>query len=221
MTKKRFSSVVIALCTLGILYLASYFKISGVHGSFGSFFSISNLIAPLIGAFGGISGSLAIFGTSIIGRFLLAHFTMIINPFYHIPSFFASLYWATNKAYIRIGIPLACMALFIAHPVGWYAAAYALFWFIPIIVHCFGRNILFLTALGSTFTAHAVGSVIYLYMINPMFPEAWIALIPIVPVERLLFASGMVIAYSFIGWVLHIFTTAFIEKYAQKNISVE
>ena len=196
--KKHVSSVSMALGTVGVLYLASYFKITGVQGSFSSFFSLAHIIAPLVGAFAGISGSLAVFGSSFIIRLISMPFISIVNPFYHLPSLCASLYWAGSRAVIRVGVPLLCMALFIAHPIGWHAAPYALFWLIPIAIHFLGRQQLFLTALGSTFTAHAVGSVVYLYIINPMTPQAWLALIPIVPFERLLFASGMVIVYSLV-----------------------
>ena len=51
-------------------------------------------------------------------------------------------------------------------------------------------------SLGATFTAHAVGGAIWNYIV-PMTPAAWIALIPIVIFERLLFAGGITI--SFIG----------------------
>ena len=51
-------------------------------------------------------------------------------------------------------------------------------------------------SLGATFTAHAVGGAMWNYIV-PMTPAAWIALIPIVIFERLLFASG--ITASFIG----------------------
>src|SRR3989338_1329003 len=51
-------------------------------------------------------------------------------------------------------------------------------------------------SLGATFTAHAVGGAMWNYLV-PMTPAAWIALIPIVIFERLIFASGITI--SFIG----------------------
>jgi len=47
----------------------------------------------------------------------------------------------------------------------------------------------FLVALSSSFIAHAVGSVIWLYSLS-MPAEKWIALIPIVAVERFIFAAG-------------------------------
>src|SRR3989338_4864553 len=51
-------------------------------------------------------------------------------------------------------------------------------------------------SLGATFTAHAVGGAMWNYIV-PMTPQAWVALIPIVIFERLIFAGGITI--SFIG----------------------
>ena len=53
-------------------------------------------------------------------------------------------------------------------------------------------------ALASTFIAHAVGSVIWLYTV-PMTAAAWIALIPLVACERMLYASGIVIGHTMIA----------------------
>ena len=74
------------------------------------------------------------------------------------------------------------------------APLYAALWIIPVLAAFFHRDNLWITALGNTFTAHAVGSVIWLYTI-PMSAVAWYALIPQVLVERILFASGMVIVH--------------------------
>lgn len=92
------------------------------------------------------------------------------------------------------------MAAFIAHPVGSQAFLYSFYWLIPVAIYLMGRNSLFAQALGSTFTAHAVGSVIWLYA-NPMTPEIWLALIPVVLVERLVFASGIVLVYQIIAMI--------------------
>ena len=45
-------------------------------------------------------------------------------------------------------------------------------------------------SLGATFVAHAVGSIIWLHLM-PMSSNMWLALIPIVPVERVCFAAAM------------------------------
>src|SRR5207237_10360114 len=89
------------------------------------------------------------------------------------------------------------MALFIVHPIGSQAFMYSFYWLIPIGLFGLARKTLFLEALGSTFVAHAVGSVIWLYTV-PTTAGMWVGLIPIVAVERLLFAMGMVVMYRFI-----------------------
>lgn len=98
--------------------------------------------------------------------------------------------WTASRA-IQVVVPLACMALFIVHPVGAQAWFFSLYWLIPpIIVLALPEN-LFLRSLGTTFTQHAIGGVIWLYFVNAMTPAAWIMLIPVVAVERLVFAGGM------------------------------
>jgi hypothetical protein len=83
------------------------------------------------------------------------------------------------------------MVLFIVHPVGREAFFYSFYWIIPVLVFYLPYRSLFLTALGSTFVAHAVGSVIWLYT-GSYTPAMFLALVPIVVVERMIFALGMV-----------------------------
>lgn len=54
---------------------------------------------------------------------------------------------------------------------------------------------MYLRFLGTTFTAQAVGSVLFLYQTN-MNAFYWNGLIPVVIFERLLFTAGMIIAYE-------------------------
>jgi hypothetical protein len=116
-----------------------------------------------------------------------------------IPTLFASLSWSASKqqkspqdAALHLLLPLTCMLLFCISPVGSTAKAYSLFWCIPIALFCirFSHPALSITsrALKSTFTAHALGSVIWVYLV-PMTGEQWLALIPIVPLERLLITT--------------------------------
>jgi hypothetical protein len=65
---------------------------------------------------------------------------------------------------------------------------------------------LFLQALGSTFIAHAVGSVIWLYTV-PMTAAMWMGLMPIVLFERIAFALGMVIAHYVISFIFEMIDT--------------
>jgi hypothetical protein len=184
-----------------LISLSSLVKFSWLVGSQTAFFSGINIAAPLSGAFGGIFGSLASYLLRTLTYLCLFGTVSIKCLTLGIPNFFASLYWGTNLWIIRAGIPLLCMFLFWAHPVGFSAGAYAFYWFIPVAVHFLSGKNIFFQALGSTFVAHAVGSVIWLYAM-PMTPAVWLALIPVVAVERLLFATGMVIMHYAINQVM-------------------
>lgn len=186
----------------GLIGLSSLIKFSWMVGSHISFFSGINIMAPLSGAFGGVFGSIASLVMRTVVHFCLFGVLSIKSLTIGIPTFFASLYWSTTHWFVRVGLPLICMALFWMHPVGFAAGAYALYWLIPVVVHCVSRKHVALEALGSTFVAHAVGSVIWLYVI-PMAPATWLALIPVVAIERLLFASGMVIVHYALSSIVH------------------
>ena len=129
----------------------------------------------------------------------------------------------TLPSIVQFGLPLACILLFWLHPAIWGTAGmlFALYWFIPLLAvfgagpigAWLGQNNLLGSgisktlrrwgawwgrALGATFTQHALGGVIWLYTIpasqNPAF---WLALIPVVAIERLVFSTG--IATSSLG----------------------
>ncbi len=121
------------------------------------------------------------------------------------PMLFAAFYFGAIKKSlhkkISIIIPLICMALFMVHPIGREAWVYSLYWLIPVIAKLFSKN-LFFRSLGATFTAHAIGSTIWLYSI-PMTSMQWLGLIPIVALERLLFAIGISVSFIAVNTVLH------------------
>lgn len=185
----------------GIVKISGLLKVSFLVGSQMIWFSASNSVLPLAGAFGGVMGS----GLVFLVRQLLHLFffkTLFLSSLaFCVPGLCASLYWATNHYVVRLLLPIACMGLFVIHPVGAQAFVYSLYWLIPVTLYCIPQRSLFLQALGSTFVAHAVGSVIWLYTV-PMTATVWIALMPIVLCERILFALGMVAAH-------HLFTFIF------------
>jgi len=116
----------------------------------------------------------------------------------------AALYFGTKSKKISI-IPIVCMILFWAHPEGRQAWYFALFWLIPIIA-LFKKDRLILNSLGSTFTAHAIGSVAFLYAFN--LPAAvWTGLIPTVLMERGLFAIGT--------WAFYLVVNSLLNKITQ------
>ncbi len=157
-------------------------------------FSGVNIAMPTVGAFGNKVTTTAVFIARFFIQLLLFGVFSFHTLAYHIPGYCAALYWNTQHWSIRLFLPVACMVLFILHPVGFNAFAYALYWLIPIGLYFIPHNNTFLTALGSTFTAHAIGSVIWLYTV-PMTSAMWLSLIPVVFIERILFATGMVVVY--------------------------
>jgi hypothetical protein len=175
-------------------------------GSSYFFFPLSVSFLPLIGLYSGFVGLVI---HSSITYFLqnFITFSSLGLLALRLPTLAGGLYWALNKRSSlstppkTLLITLLCSAaagLFILHPVGYYAAPYTLFWAIPILTTLFGQNSLFFHALGSTFTCHAVGSVVWLYAKNGLTSQAWLHLIPLVCIERLLYALLMTgFCYSF------------------------
>lgn len=98
---------------------------------------------------------------------------------------------------MHILLPIACMCLFCLSPADPIARFYVLYWFIPIGLYFIPLNNTYLSLIGrafkSTFTAHALGSVIWVYLV-PMSGEQWVALIPVVAIERLCMVSLSLLA---------------------------
>jgi hypothetical protein len=183
--------------------VAQIFKVSFVLGSYTMFFSMSNCITPLAGAFAGFGGaSFALILKTIYAVLVSGGMVSAIRLIDGIPGFFAGYYWVSNGFFIRVVVPISCMVAFILHPIGSQAWGYTLFWWLPVVFYIVSANSLFTQALGSTLTAHAVGSAFWIYC-NPMTPDMWLALIPVVVVERLFFASGMVVLYKLGHWLSH------------------
>lgn len=192
MIKSIFKKSPTIMLNLIILQLCKFMKFSFLLGSKVAFFSAINIAAPMVGIIGGFSSAVNFLAIQFLYKFLIIGGSIGIG--YHIPQFFASAYWLSSSKYLRLLVPMACMGLFVLHPVGSQAWIYSTFWLIPMVISFFGFNNLFLRALGSTFVAHAVGSVIWIYTV-PMIAAQWISLMPMVCIERLLFATGMVAVY--------------------------
>lgn len=107
-----------------------------------------------------------------------------------------------DARFAQVALPILCIGLFVAHPIGGTAWLFSLYWLIPPVLAILRPAHVFWRSLGTTFTQHAVGGVVWLYFVAPMSPEAWLALIPIVAVERLVFASGMSVSMVALETVL-------------------
>ena len=140
-------------------------------------FTLFDFLAPTAGAFlstpGGIISvlimqilNLLVHGVNNIGV------ASIIRLF---PILFAVFYFSKKRS-VNIFIAALAILAFNLHPIGRSAWQYSMFWLIPIAAHFFRKN-LFIRSLGTTFTAHAVGSALWVWAFG-MTREMWLALIP-------------------------------------------
>jgi len=188
------------------LQKVSLIKISFMIGSKAIFFSGSSVLGPLLGACTNIWLCSAAFMVRMgMSVWLRGAFTGALCAL-HIPGWLAALSWARPSFATKVLVPLVCMLLFMAHPVGGQVWFYALYWLIPMGLYLSNCKSIFAQSLSATFVAHATGSVIHLYTIS-MAPSNWVLLMPIVPVERLLFASAMTVLYYGVVWVRDYITT--------------
>ncbi len=183
----------LALFTIAGVVLSSvaFSNVLGVSKTAFSLFQFvapvgAQLFSPAIGVLGVVLVSLANF--SISGAAI--QLTGMVSIF----TLSAAAYYFGSKDRKVLAVPVAAMALFALHPAGSQVAWFGLFWLVPIAVHFLAKDNLFANSLGATFTAHAIGSVAYLYAFN-IGAEVWAALPPIVVFERLCFAAGIAGSY--------------------------
>lgn len=198
--KSSLSTIGHSFLTACGIKIASFIKISYIIGSHAAFFSASSIALPLMGSFSRIP---AITMSCAFGFMIRLALGASVLPMlaYWVPGLCAALYWQMPSKIYRAGLPLLCMALFLVHPVGIAAAPYAFYWFIPFVIAFIKSENIWTHALASTFTAHAIGSVIWLYTM-PITAAMWLALIPIVACERMLYAAGIVVGHAVIAWCI-------------------
>lgn len=158
-------------------------------------FTLFDAFGPISGGFlGPVFGTLAVALMELTNFFLHgAHVLDAGTVIRFFPMLFAALYFA-RKSRVMLLVPLAAIVAFVAHPIGrtvWY---YAVFWLIPILTYFARDRSLLARSLGATFTAHAVGGALWIYAFN--LPKAvWVGLIPVVIMERIMFAVGIAVSY--------------------------
>ncbi len=202
LTVRQFKTVALLTVSLSLL---SWIKISSFVGAAAAGFSLSHCLSPLIGLLAGGVGAMTFFFVRTCVQIGMAATLPAFVFACHLPTLAAALYLASlhktqytidfTKKLLLALIPLSCIALFCIHSTGCQAWAYSLFWVIPVATLFINHTSLFAHMLGSTFAAHAVGSVVWLYCGPALTPALWLALIPVVMLERLLLASGMTVGY--------------------------
>lgn len=157
-------------------------------------FTLFDFFGPVATSFiGTIPGIVAVFLMQFVN--FVVHGAKVVDAgtvIRFFPMLFAAWYFGRKNKPVLV-VPLLAVIAWGLHPIGrsvWY---YSLFWLIPLFVYRF-YNFLPARALGATFTAHAVGGALWIYAFN--LPAAvWISLIPVVAMERLLFALGISATY--------------------------
>jgi len=196
MTKQK---VLFLIIFSGLSLIAFQVPISRIIGSEQSF-TLFELIAPLGGIFlGPLFGALSAFivrGANVIVARQTLNFLTVMR---FLPMMLAAVYFGMKGRKMAIIFPV-CIILFLVHPIGQKAWLYSMIWLIPLIA-TFGKKRLILNSLGATFTAHAIGSTIFLYAFG-LTPQIWLALIPVVFIERVFFTVGIWVSYLVINTAL-------------------
>lgn len=174
---------------IGAILWSTLIKVSYIIGSHVACFSGVNVVAPLIGITCGwlpLASALALRGSIAWLLFGMHPFLVVV---YHSSSLIASAYWKSGLV-VRLIIPLIAMLIFMVHPTG--SVAYAALWLMPVFCAFIADRSILARAFGSTWAAHAFGSVVYLFT-KPAI--AWSAIIPVALVERALFACALAGCY--------------------------
>ena len=196
--KPQNRDLVIASVALTLVAL-SRVSITHIVAGNGSYFGLCNIIMPALALVGGITSSV-LMTIFLAVKFSSGHLLVTKGLPTLVMMYSAQAHKSSNiTLLLNIILPLCMAAAFVLHPVGGSAAVYTLFWLIPIcceIAQRMGIQSVFQRLLGATFLAHAVGSVIWLYVM-PTTPATWINLLAVVPAERLVFASGATLVILF------------------------
>lgn len=201
-TKK---GILFLLIFSALVFIGDKVNFSRLIGAENQFFTLFQFFGPVAGAFlGPVVGVLSVLIAEIASRIAGNAAFNVVGLLRLMPMLFAAWYFGTKKDKLSLFVPIAAIALFVAHPVGRQVWFFSLFWTIPLIVKLLPKRYsdsVFLRSLGATMTAHAVGGAMWNYIV-PMTPGAWITLIPVVIYERLLFASGIAISFVAINTLL-------------------
>ncbi len=172
-----------------------------------SFFTATHMVTPVLGSQIRTNQLLGVTLVRTLFYAITSSTLTFFKFFYHLPSLTGALYFKAmlnaessyaTRAFWAL-VPLFCMALFISNPVGSQAWPYSLYWLIPAMIALLPARTTFLSALGSTFTTHAIGSVLFLFC-TPMTPAFWLALMPVVFFERICFALGITTLYYLVTY---------------------
>lgn len=176
--------LIFALC-------ATYIPLNYIVGSHAGWFSCATMLIPALAYQHSLLYVIFYFFTKTLCSSSFSYLLIL----HRLPTLMAALALRSWDITIAVYFPLLAMVVFCMHPTGCQVYYYSWYWFIPILVYCFGKDTLYHRALIASFTAHAAGSVVWLYRGN-IAPQVWTALMPVVAIERLLIAGGMIVCIT-------------------------
>ncbi|MBU1178080.1 hypothetical protein KJ903_02570 [Patescibacteria group bacterium] len=180
-------------------------------------FTVLELFGPSAGMLAGpVVGTISVLAVKIISALITGASFDVASMLLLLTMPLAALYFGSKSKLVAV-IPVVCMTLFIMHPIGrevWY---FSLYWLIPIL-GVFKKKFLILNSLGSTFTAHAVGSTVFLYAFG-LPAAAWVGLIPQVALERGFFAVGIWFSYLVMNNVFNLLASSWCFRFMGKLVN--
>ena len=179
--------------------IAFQVSISRIIGSAQNF-TLFELLGPIGGMFlGPILGAISVFFVRALNILFFHQQLDLLTVIRFLPMMLAAAYFGIKSKKTAVIFPI-CIALFLLNPIGRQAWMYSAIWLIPFVATFFKKRLI-LNSLGATFTAHAIGSVIFLYSFG-LTPAIWIGLIPVVFIERGIFTLGIWVSYLSLNTVL-------------------
>ena len=200
MQKERIKQFAFLALFIILGFLAMQVPFSKIIGS-NLKFNLFDFYGPIVGGFvGSTIGAVIVLIMQLINWAWHGFTTDAATLIRFLPVLFSVLYFA-HKSKWTLLVPTICMIAFWAHPEGRIAWTYTLYWFIPIAMYFLHEKFIFARALGATFTAHAVGGALWIWVFN-MNASLWIGLIPIVWKERGLMAIGITLTFLLFNFIL-------------------
>ena len=154
-------------------------------------FTVFDAFGPIAGAFlGPLPGISAVLLMQLINFLLHGSKAIDIGTLIRFaPMLFAAMYFG-QKTKLNVVVPILSIIVFNLNPVGRSVWFYSLFWLIPVVCYFWQDKLLLARSLGATFTAHAIGGAIWIWVFR-LPGSVWVGLIPVVIIERLVFAFAM------------------------------
>jgi len=211
MTQESKKKILLILIFAALGLLAMQVPLAAVAGSKVKFTLFDSFGPIATGFIGTIPGIIAVALMQLANFFI--HGAQVLDAgtiIRFFPMLFAAWYFGKARK-ANIVIPILAIIAFNLHPIGRSAWYYSLFWLIPVACEFLREKFLLARALGATFTAHAVGGALWVWVFG-LSKAIWTSLIPMVAMERVIFAVGITVSYLVMNNLLAVLSAKQIVK---------